>query len=133
MVLLIIILYLDYYSSKYQTSFLRLFSFHFVCIFHEEKRQSRSRIIPAGNCRRRCIQCRLSRKRDNRALSTPSLVVNPVRAQTFASFGATFTSRNKLFHPKASKITITFKNELDRKSKRAELLGFGFGYKFVLY
>ena len=43
-----------------------------------------------------------------------------------------FTSVNKLFHPKASKITITFKNEPDRKSKN-ELLGFGFGYKFVLY
>lgn len=39
---------------------------------------------------------------------------------------------NKLFYPKMSKITITFKNELDRKSK-SELLGFGFGYKFVLY
>lgn len=51
-------------------------------------------------------------------------------AQTFASFNP-FTG-NKLFRPKVSKITITFKNELDRKSK-SELLGFGFGYKFVLY
>lgn len=53
------------------------------------------------------------------------------RAQTLASFEP-FTSVNKLFHPKASKITITFKNEPDRKSK-SELLGIGFGYKFVLY
>jgi len=51
--------------------------------------------------------------------------------QIFASFNL-FTSGNKLFHTKMSKITITFKNELDRKSE-SELLGFGFGYKFVLY
>lgn len=31
-----------------------------------------------------------------------------------------------------SKVMITFKNELARKSKNV-LLGFGFGYKFVLY
>lgn len=41
--------------------------------------QSRSNIIPVGNCRRRCIQCRQSRKRDGRALSIPSLVVSPAR------------------------------------------------------
>lgn len=59
-------------------------------------------------------------------------VVRPHRqGQTLVSIES-FTFVNKLFHPKASKITITFKNEPDRKSK-SELPGFGFGYKFVLY
>lgn len=59
-----------------------------------------------------------------------SIQVQPC-AQAFASFNS-FMSGNKLFRPKVSKITITFKNKLDRKSE-SELLGFGFGYKFVLY
>lgn len=40
--------------------------------------------------------------------------------------------RQQTISSKVSKITITFKNELNRKSE-SELLGFGFGYKFVLY
>lgn len=49
-------------------------------------------------------------------------VVRPyTQAQTLASFES-FTFMNKLFHPKASKITITFKNEPDRKSQVSALV-----------